>query len=91
MTTISRRVLVSGRVQGVWFRQTMADTARRAGVTGWVRNLTDGRVEAVLEGDPAAVAAVIAWCHQGPPAARVDNVAVSPVEAAAASDFAIRP
>jgi acylphosphatase len=91
MTTISRRVLVSGRVQGVWFRQTTADTARRAGVTGWVRNLTDGRVEAVLEGDPAAVAAVIAWCHEGPPAARVDSVAVSPVAAAGASGFEIRP
>jgi acylphosphatase len=67
-------VWVSGRVQGVWFRESCREEAVRRGVTGWVRNLADGRVEAVFEGEPAAVDGVVAWCQEGPPRARVRNV-----------------
>ena len=78
-----RRVLVDGRVQGVGYRQACADAARRQGVAGWVRNRRDGRVEAVFEGPPAAVVAMVDWCRSGPPAARVDRleVEVEPPEA----------
>lgn len=71
-----RRVVVSGRVQGVWFRESCGEQARTLGVAGWVRNLADGRVEAVFEGPPAAVDRMVAWSHEGPPRARVDGVEV---------------
>jgi acylphosphatase len=71
---VRRRVLVAGRVQGVFFRQSLVDEAEARGVRGWVRNLLDGRVEAVLEGPEEAVGAVVAWCHEGPPVARVEAV-----------------
>ncbi len=67
-------VYISGRVQGVFFRQSALEQARRLGLGGWVRNRLDGRVEAVLEGEPAAVAAMVQWCHEGPPHAYVDSV-----------------
>ncbi|MBK7972508.1 MAG: acylphosphatase [Deltaproteobacteria bacterium] len=70
------RVLVSGRVQGVWFRGATADQAERLGVAGWVRNLSDGRVEATFEGRAADVETAIEWCRSGPPTARVDAVSV---------------
>lgn len=70
------RLLISGKVQGVCFRHYTSETARAAGVVGWVRNRADGRVEALVQGEEQAVAAVIAWCRQGPPAARVDAVQV---------------
>jgi acylphosphatase len=71
-----RRVhaFVSGRVQGVTYRASTREAARDRGVDGWVRNLDDGRVEAVFEGDPAAVESMVAWCHDGPGRARVDDV-----------------
>jgi acylphosphatase len=69
-------VFVSGRVQGVWFRESCREQAMVAGVSGWVRNVHDGRVEAVLEGPPAAVDRVVAWCREGPARARVDAVEV---------------
>lgn len=69
-------VWISGRVQGVGFRAALREEAIRFGLSGWVRNLADGRVEAVLEGDPAAVDRLLAWCHQGPPRARVAAVEV---------------
>ena len=72
--TVRRRVFVEGRVQGVFFRQSLAEEATARGLSGWVRNLHDGRVEAVLMGHEDAVEAVIAWCHHGPPAARVLRV-----------------
>jgi acylphosphatase len=65
---------MTGRVQNVWYRDGCATEARARGVDGWVRNLADGRVEAVLEGDPAAVEAVEAWCAVGPRRARVERV-----------------
>ena len=69
-------VWIAGRVQGVFFRAHTADRARQRGVVGFVRNLPDGRVEAVFEGDAPAVEEMVAWCHQGPPRARVERVKV---------------
>ena len=71
-----RRVLISGLVQDVWFRPTTAKQAVRAGVDGWVRNLADGRVEAVLEGTADAVNKMIDFCSRGPEMARVDRIEV---------------
>ena len=71
-----KRVVVSGRVQGVFFRDTVRNAAEREGVAGWVRNTSDGTVEAVLEGVGAAVDRVIAQTREGPPAAEVDAVEV---------------
>jgi acylphosphatase len=69
---------ISGRVQGVGYRASTHYAARRiGGLTGWVRNLDDGRVEAVVEGPREKIEALIAWCRQGPPAARVSDVDVA--------------
>ena len=74
---IQRRVFVGGRVQGVAFRASLVrEAARFPGILGWVRNLADGRVEALLQGDPEAVLALVAWCRRGPTAARVDAIEV---------------
>ena len=67
---------IYGRVQGVFFRSTMRDLARELGVTGWVRNLPDGSVEAIVEGEKGSVERIVEWAHQGPPLARVDRVQV---------------
>ena len=67
-------VLIEGRVQGVFFRASTRDEARARGLSGWVRNLADGRVEAVFEGDKAVVENMLAWCRKGPPYAYVDQV-----------------
>ncbi|MDI3329592.1 MAG: acylphosphatase [Micrococcus sp.] len=75
------RLLVNGTVQGVGYRAACRRTAAAAGVTGWVRNLDDGRVEAVVAGPPEAVETVIAWCRQGPRAAVVESVDVQRLEA----------
>jgi len=72
--TVRRRLLVSGRVQGVWYRESCRAEASARGVAGSVRNLGDGRVEVVLEGAAAAVAAVEAWCREGPRRAHVEAV-----------------
>jgi acylphosphatase len=84
------RVFVSGRVQGVYYRANTRDAARAKDVDGWVRNLDDGRVEAVFEGDEDAVAAMIEWCHTGSPAATVHDVDVSYEEPRDVSGFSIR-
>lgn len=73
---VRRRVLVSGEVQGVFFRDTCRKRAADAGVAGSAVNRPDGRVEVVLEGDEAAVQSVIDWCHDGTPQARVTSVEV---------------
>jgi acylphosphatase len=69
-------VYISGRVQGVFFRDSTRQQARAAGVAGWVRNLHDGRVEAVFEGPRDAVQRVVQWCHSGPAYAHVTHVQV---------------
>jgi acylphosphatase len=78
--TARRRVVVSGRVQGVFFRDSCQRQAAATGVAGWVRNRQDGAVEAVFEGDDDAVDAMVTWCHQGPSHARVDQVEVTTEE-----------
>lgn len=74
-------VVVSGRVQGVFFRQKTLERARQRGITGWVRNRDDGRVEAVFEGDDDAVRSMIDWCRRGPRLAVVEEVSVDFEEA----------
>jgi acylphosphatase len=74
LNTVRRHLLVSGRVQGVWFRGACAEQARALGVAGWARNLPDGSVEVVAEGDAAGVGALERWCHRGPPSAEVSAV-----------------
>ena len=69
-----RHLWVSGRVQGVWFRGSCAEQAHALGVSGWARNLPDGRVEVVAEGDPEAVEQLVEWCHEGPAYAHVTGV-----------------
>ena len=83
-------VFVSGKVQGVYYRATTRDTAREKGVDGWVRNLEDGRVEAVFEGPEEAVESMVEWCHTGSPAADVEDVAVEYEEPQAEDGFEIR-
>ena len=72
--SMTRYLRITGRVQGVGFREALRGQALARGVTGWVRNRRDGSVEAVLQGDAAAVDAVIDWARRGPRAARVDRV-----------------
>lgn len=74
MSAIRIRALVSGRVQGVCFRAETRRQAVRLAVTGWVRNLPDGRVELLAEGQEQAVRALVLWCRTGPPHARIDRV-----------------
>lgn len=84
------RAIVTGRVQGVSFRASTASEGRRLGVVGWVKNRADGSVELEAEGPDDKVAALVAWCHHGPPAASVDRVAVEELEATGRErDFAI--
>jgi acylphosphatase len=87
---IRRRLLVRGRVQGVAFRAATHARALELGVAGWVRNRVDGAVEAALEGEPAAVEALIAFCGRGPRLAVVSEVAVSEEAPEGAREFAIR-
>ncbi|HXF36819.1 MAG TPA: acylphosphatase [Actinomycetota bacterium] len=84
------RVVVSGRVQGVFYRATCAEHARRLGVAGWVRNLPDGRVEAAFEGPDAAVDAMVSWCGEGPPYARVEGVEVHAEDPRGEAGFRVR-
>lgn len=69
--TVTRRLVIRGRVQGVFYRESLRQEAVRLGVTGWVCNRLDGGVEAVVQGPTGAVEAIIAWCRLGPPDARV--------------------
>lgn len=87
---VAAHVYVSGRVQGVYFRATTRDRAAAAGVDGWVRNLDDGRVEAHFEGQREAVEELVAFCREGPEAARVEDVAVDWSEPEAVDGFRIR-
>jgi len=87
---VRAHVFVSGRVQGVYYRANTRDTARDRGVDGWVRNLDDGRVEAVFEGDRETVESMVAWCHEGSPRARVDDVEVEYEQPTGENGFRIR-
>jgi acylphosphatase len=89
-TPIRLRLSIHGRVQGVWFRDSVRRTAVEHGVSGWAENLPDGSVEAVLEGDPTAVQAVAAFCRRGPRHARVDRVDEHEEEAEGLDGFEIR-
>jgi acylphosphatase len=84
------KVVVTGRVQGVFFRDACRERARAEGLAGWVRNRGDGAVEIELEGPRAAVDRVVAWCHDGPPRARVEHVDVSSVATLGERAFRIR-
>ncbi len=74
MDNIRVRLIIEGRVQGVWFRESTRKKALSLGLSGWVRNRPDRTVEALAEGDRDQVEKLISWCRKGPPAARVDRV-----------------
>lgn len=74
MAMIAKLLRISGRVQGVSYRESLRRQAHRSGISGWARNRNDGSVEAFVQGDSASVAELIAWCERGPPAAAVSNV-----------------
>ena len=88
--TARTRVIVDGRVQGVWFRASTERVANQLGLTGWVRNRPDGSVEAVFEGAPAAVDAAVAWAHDGPERAHVDTIEVFHEAPEGLVDFRVR-
>jgi acylphosphatase len=87
---VRAHVHVSGTVQGVYFRATTRDTAREHGVDGWVKNRPDGRVEAVFEGPREDVEAMVAFCHDGSPAASVENVEVEYTDPEGHEGFEVR-
>ena len=87
---IRRHLIVSGRVQGVFFRDSVREQAQVEGVAGWVTNRDDGTVEAVLEGDEGPVEAVVAFCREGPSRADVDDVDVREEEPEGLGGFTIR-
>jgi acylphosphatase len=84
------RVQVTGRVQGVFFRDSCAREARSSGVAGWVRNKADGSVEAWFEGHPQAVEKLVTWCRHGPSRADVDDVQIVDETPAGLDDFRIQ-
>lgn len=86
-----KRVIVSGAVQGVFFRDTCRTEARSQGVNGWVRNLPDGTVEAVFEGESGAVGKLVEWAREGPPSARVGQLQVFAEEPQGLTAFDVRP
>ncbi len=85
-----RRVVVHGRVQGVFFRGSTVERAREVGVNGWVRNRSDGTVEAVFEGSAAQVEEMLRFCREGPPWARVDRVEEFEEEPESIGGFGVR-
>ena len=90
MAAVARHVSVTGRVQGVFFRSWTREQASELGVTGWVRNCPDGRVDVHLEGDEAAVQQLLERLRRGPPSARVEDVHLWDVEPCDFDDFEVR-
>jgi acylphosphatase len=90
MGVIARHVSVTGRVQGVFFRAWMKEQAEALGITGWVRNCPDGRVDGHVEGDEAAVHSIIEKLRRGPPAARVEDVKLWDAEPCEFDSFEVR-
>jgi acylphosphatase len=84
------RIFISGKVQGVGYRFSTRQQAQKLGVNGWVKNLPDGRVEAVLVGDRPAVENMIQWCRVGPAAAVVKNITVEEIESEVIKGFTIK-
>ena len=78
---VAKHILISGRVQGVWFRATTKEKAEEYNVRGWVRNTSDGKVEALFVGEEKDVERLIQWCYHGPPLAEVEKVEVKPYTA----------
>ncbi|MGE5616245.1 MAG: acylphosphatase [Bacillota bacterium] len=89
--TIARRLVAHGRVQGVWFRESMRRKAETLGVTGWVRNRMDGSVEALVQGPPDAVEAMVEWARRGPERANVARLDVETTGAQPLASFETRP
>ena len=87
---VARRVVVHGHVQGVFFRDSTRERASSRDVAGWVTNRDDGAVEALFEGAPAAVDALVAWCREGPRGAEVEGVDVEDAEPEGLSRFEVR-
>lgn len=90
VSDVRHRVVVTGRVQGVFFRDTCQRVASGLGVRGWVRNRGDGAVELVVEGRPDAVAQLVEWCREGPPRARVTGLDLTDELPAGEQGFRIR-
>lgn len=90
MSRVAAHVFVTGRVQGVGFRWSTRREAERLGLSGWVRNLPDGRVEARVEGEPEALDAMLAWIERGPVGARVDGVERAAAECGHSGPFEVR-
>lgn len=90
MTDARARVVIRGRVQGVFFRAEAAERARSLGLAGWVRNNRDGTVEAVFQGDRDRIESMVAWCRRGPAAASVEDVEVEWTETRDERGFATR-
>lgn len=90
MSEARARAVIRGRVQGVFFRAETRDRARSLGLSGWVRNVPDGTVEAVFEGDRERIESILGWCRQGPALAQVDEVQIEWLEPANEEGFAAR-
>ena len=88
---MARRLVISGRVQGVFYRAWSANEARALGLRGWVRNRRDGKVEMLIDGEAKATERMIASCREGPPEARVDQIEVEETEEQAPAGFEKRP
>jgi acylphosphatase len=91
ITEVQKHVFVSGRVQGVWFRAWTEQQCRQLGLSGWARNLSDGRVEMVIAGSTPAVSSLLKRLHEGPPQAKVEAVEVSDWTEEVPAGFQLRP
>lgn len=84
------KLIISGKVQGVWYRASAKNEADKLGITGWVMNLKNGSVEAFAEGDPGLIEEFIAWCWEGPTFAKVSNVEVVEMTPEGGEEFRVR-